>query len=253
MAASTRPPHLKALFPAVPLFDVYAVDYTTTTGTTTRWDNAVGGGFAYPDMTVNDGKGLTYTTAPLSKDVEVTGHPVVHLWVSSTAEDADVFAYLEEVDASGVSHYVTEGTIKASYRALGEAPYDYLGLPFHRSYKEDAATLKPGEPVELVFDMEPTSNVFDAGNRIRLTITCADKDNAEVKDVSPAPKVTLYRDKARASRITLPIVEGMAGEESATAGQKAKAGSLMTYVLFVVFLILVLVIAFTYYMKRRIK
>ncbi|MGA2531697.1 MAG: CocE/NonD family hydrolase [Candidatus Aminicenantales bacterium] len=231
--------------------DAYAADYTTTTGTTTRWDNAVGGGFGYPDMKDNDTKGLTYTTAPLAKDVEVTGHPVVRLWVSSTTDDAELFAYLEEVDPAGVAHYVTEGTIKASYRALGEAPYDYLGLPFHRSYKEDVVPLKPGEPVELVFDMEPTSNVFDAGNRIRLTITCADKDNAEVKDVSPAPKVTLYRDKGRASRITLPVVGGMAGGESATADQKAKAGSLMTYVLFIVFLVLVLVIAFTYYMRRR--
>ena len=240
--------------------DAYAVDYTTTTGTTTRWDNAVGGGFGYPDMAANDGRGLTYTTAPLAKDVEVTGHPVVTLWASSTADDADFFAYLEEVDPTGASHYITEGTIKASYRATEQAPYDYLGLPFHRSYKEDAAALKPGEPVELVFDMEPTSNVFDAGNRIRLTVTCADRDNAETKDVSPAPKVTLYRDKARASRITLPVVGGMAaGNTGRAAGdtgiadQKAKAGSLMTYALFIVFLVLALVIAFTYYMKRRMK
>jgi hypothetical protein len=37
----------------------------------------------------------------------------------------------------------------------------------------------------------------------------------------------------------------------ATADQKAKAGSLMTYGLFVVFFVLVLVFAFTYYMRRR--
>lgn len=233
--------------------DAYVVDYTATSGTTTRWDNAVGGGFGYPDMAANDAKGLTYTTAPLTKDVEVTGHPVLRLWASSTADDADFFAYLEEVDPTGVSHYITEGTIKASYRALGEAPYDYLGLPFHRSYKEDAVQLKPGEPVELVFDMEPTSNVFDAGNRIRLTITCADRDNAETKDINPAPKVTLYRDKIRASRISLPVVGGAAGGETGTAEQKAKAGSLMTYALFIAFLVFVLVIAFTYYMKRRMK
>jgi hypothetical protein len=34
------------------------------------------------------------------------------------------------------------------------------------------------EPVELVFDLLPTSYVFDAGHRIRVTITCADKDIA---------------------------------------------------------------------------
>jgi putative CocE/NonD family hydrolase len=231
--------------------DSYAVDFAATTGTTTRWDNAVGGGFGYPDMAANDARGLTYTTEPLAKDVEVTGHPVVHLWVSSTAADGDYFAYLEEVDPSGVSNYVTEGTIKASYRALGPAPYDYLGLPYHGSYEKDVSPPKPGEAVELVFDMPPTSNLFEAGNRIRLTMTCADKDNAETKAVSPAPVVTVFRDKARASRITLPVFGGQGGKDSGPADEKAKAGSIMTYALFIIFLVFVLVIAFTYYVRRR--
>lgn len=198
--------------------DPYTVDFTTTSGTTTRWDNAVGGGFGYPDMAANDKKSLTYTTPVLRKDVEVTGHPVVHLWVSSTAGDGGYFAYLEEVDADGVSHYVTEGTIKASHRAVTMPPYDYLGLPFHRSYAEDTAAPKPGEPVELVFDMQPTSNVFNRGNRIRLTIACADKDNAETKVTEPAPVVTIYRGGKMPSRLTLPVIGGLV---DAVAAEKA--------------------------------
>ncbi len=186
--------------------DIYAVDYTTTSGKSTRWDNTVGGGFGYPDMAANDKKGLTYTSAPLEKAVEVTGHPVVHLWVSTTAADGDFFAYLEEVEPSGASHYVSEGAIKASHRKLNSPPYDYLGLPYHRSYAKDAAPLKPGEKCELVFDLQPTSNVFDAGNRIRLTITCADKDNAETRPATPPPAITIYRDSSRSSRIVLPVV-----------------------------------------------
>ncbi len=186
--------------------DAYGVDYTTTTGTSTRWDNAVGGGFGYPDMIANDIKGLTYTTAPLDKDVEVTGHPVVHLWVSSTAADDDFFVYLEEIDPSGSSRYITEGALKASHRALGKPPYDYLGLPYHRNYARDAEPLKPGEAAELAFDLEPTSNIFEAGNRIRVTIVCADKDNAETRPLTPPPTITVYRDSARSSRVALPIV-----------------------------------------------
>jgi predicted acyl esterase len=35
------------------------------------------------DMTINtDAKGLTYTTTALTEDMEVTGHPVVHLWLA---------------------------------------------------------------------------------------------------------------------------------------------------------------------------
>jgi putative CocE/NonD family hydrolase len=233
--------------------DLYTPDYSATSGTTTRWDNAVGGGFGYPDMTANDAKGLTYTTAPLDRDVEVTGHPVVHLWVSSTTADSDFFAYLEEVDPAGVSQYVTEGAIKASFRALGQAPCDFLGLPYHRGFKEDVHPLTPGQPVELAFDMQPTSNVFDAGHRIRLTITCADSDNAETEAVHPAPTVTVYREAGKPSRIVLPVVGGQAGGGETAADRKVQAGSLLTYALFIVFAVIVLVIAFTYYLRRRMR
>jgi len=192
--------------------DLYIVDYSTTTGTTTRWDNTVGGGFGYPDMTTNDKKGLTYTSPVLSEDVELTGHPVVHLWVSSTVPDGDFFAYLEEVDADGFSHYLTEGILKASYRKLREPPYDNLGLPYQGASKKDIEKLEVGMPTELVFDMHPTSNVFDAGNRIRITITCADKDNAETVEIYPPPAITLYRNAEHASYIILPIISEITEE-----------------------------------------
>ena len=186
--------------------DEYKVDYTATSGTTTRWDNTVGGGFGYPDMTVNDQKCLTYTTSPLDDDVEVTGHPVVALWIRSTADDGDFFAYLEEVDAEGVSQYITEGCLRASHRELHEPPYDNLGLPYHRSYREDVKPLIPEEPAELRFDMHPTSNVFEAGHRIRITVSCIDKDNAYTPRFSPRPTVTLLRTRDHASSIVLPIL-----------------------------------------------
>jgi len=45
---------------------------------------------------------LTYTSNVLSKDLQVTGSPVVHLWAASTATDQDFFADLEDVDENGV-------------------------------------------------------------------------------------------------------------------------------------------------------
>ena len=207
-------------------------------------DNAVGGGFQYPDMTENDKKALTYTTGPMTEDLEVTGHPVVHLWISSTAEDGDLFVYLEEVDAEGFSHYITEGTLRASHRALHEPYYDNLGLPYHKSHEEDVITLTPGEPVELVFDMQPTSNIFDAGNRMRVTIACADKDNASTPELNPSPTVSVYRNKKLASYVSLPVV----GAEEEVVGEAGL--SLLTLIL-IALLIIVLVIAFTMFMRRR--
>ena len=153
----------------------------------------------------NDKKGLTYTSPPLSSDLEVTGHPVVHLWVSSSAGDGDFFVYLEDVSEANYSKYITEGNLRASYRAISAAPYEYLGLPYHRSNAEDIADL-PDEPVELVFDLLPTSYVFEAGHRIRITITCADKDNYLTPQLDPPPTVQLYREADHASYIELPII-----------------------------------------------
>jgi hypothetical protein len=187
--------------------DEYQVDYSTTSGTATRW---VAGydvmTLPYPNtMMFNDEKGLTYTSPPLTAEVEVTGHPVVHLWVTSSARDGDFFVYLEDVSKAGFSKYITEGNLRASHRAISTAPYEYLGLPYHRSNAEDIADL-PDKPVELAFDLLPTSYVFDAGHRIRVTITCADKDTALTPQLDPPPTVQLYREPDHASYITLPII-----------------------------------------------
>ncbi len=187
--------------------DEYLVDYSTTSGTATRWT----AGYdvmspVYPNtMMFNDEKGLTYTTPPLPAEVEVTGHPVVHLWVTSSAKDGDFFVYLEDISAARYSKFVTEGNLRASHRAISTAPYENLGLPYHRSYAEDIADL-PDQPVELVFDLLPTSYVFAAGHRIRVTITCADKDTALTPQLDPPPTVHLYREADHASYIVLPII-----------------------------------------------
>ena len=185
--------------------DEYRVDYTATSGSGSRWVNGYGGPFGYPDMTTNDLKSLTYTTAPLATDVEVTGHPVVHLWITSTHSDADIVAYIEEVDSQGISDYITEGTLRASHRAMASPPFNNLGLPYHRSFAEDILDL-PDQPVELVFDMLPTSKLFRAGHRIRVAIAGADRDNLQTKEISPPPQLTVYRSGKHSSYITLPII-----------------------------------------------
>jgi hypothetical protein len=189
-------------------FDVYKVDYTTTSGKPSRWTNGYGLGgnfFRYPDMTANDKKSLTYTTEPLAEDAEITGHAIVHLWVSSTAKDGDFFAYLEDIDEKGGSRYVTEGVLRASHRKLDQAPYDNLNLPYHRGFFRDLLPL-PKTPVELAFDLLPTSYIFKQGHRIRIRIACADNDNAQTPELNPAPTVKVYRDAVRASYVVLPVI-----------------------------------------------
>ncbi|MBS3820112.1 CocE/NonD family hydrolase, partial [bacterium] len=222
--------------------DTYEVDYTTTSGTSTRWDNAVGGDFGYPDMSENDRKGLTYTTDPLSQDIEITGHPVCHLWVSSTAQNGDFFVYLEEVDKEGVSHYISEGSLRASHRTLHESYYESLKLPYHRSYKKDLSSQEPGKIYELVFDLQPASNVFNKGNRMRVTITCADKDNARTPELSPPPEVTIHRNAEHPSYVLMPVY---------TPEEAPEAGFPLLIVVFIIVLVVVLVVLFTTLIRKK--
>jgi len=163
------------------------VDYSTTSGKYSRW-YAVNWPRNYPNMQPNDQKALTYTTPPLEAEVEVTGHPLVHLWLTADAPDLDAFVYLEEVDGSGRSAYITEGTLRASHRKLSRAPYNNLGLPYHSHYQSSLEPLPAGQPVELVFDLLPTAYRFPKGSRIRITVALADADNFETPVVNPAPK-----------------------------------------------------------------
>jgi hypothetical protein len=187
-------------------FDTYTVDYTTTTGTKTRW-GAVEEAHAYPDLQTHDARALTYTTLPLTVDSDVTGHPVVHLWLSTAAPDLDTFVYLEQVDGSGHSTYITEGELRASHRKLGQAPFNNFGLPYQSHLQADQQPIPAGEPFELTLSLLPTSYQFQAGTRIRITLAFADAGNFDTPRLNPAPKLELLRDAGHPSYVELPLVQ----------------------------------------------
>ncbi len=158
----------------------------------------------YKGATEWDQKGLTWTSDPLPADTKVAGHPLVSLWLSSSADDADVFVYLEDVDAGGNSVYVSDGRLRASLRAVHPPSYHFLDLPWHRAYKQDEHKLTPGQPVRLLIDLMPTATVFKAGHRIRLAVT-GSQGRTNFQQRNPAPTFSLYRDSVHASYVSLPI------------------------------------------------
>jgi putative CocE/NonD family hydrolase len=192
------------LWEATSSIDSYTVDYTTTTGTKSRW-SAVDVVHYYPDLNSNDAKALTYTTSPLEEDLEVTGHPVVHLWLNTRAPDLDVFVYLEEVSPSGKSTYITEGVLRASHRKLVKPPFNNLGLPYHSHFEVDQLPIPESEPFEMVFYLLPTSFQFHTASRIRITVAFADADNFDTPILNPAPQLQLLRDPTHRSYVELPV------------------------------------------------
>ena len=131
--------------------DRYTVDPEAGSGPASRWTALRGRPIhdPYPDRAERDERLLVYTSAPLARDAEVTGHPVVTLYVASSASDGAFFVYLEDVAPDGSVVYVTEGMLRALHRRYAPAAGDPLGIPRRSFKREDAAPLVPGEVAEL--------------------------------------------------------------------------------------------------------
>lgn len=168
------------------------------------------------DMTIGvDEKGLTFTSAPVFHvgETEINGVTSVDLWVTCSQNDADFFAYLEEIKADGTSHYIAHGCIRASHRtSVPRAAWDELGATYHPCMKADMERcLKEGmaEPVHLQFHIEPVFYVLSKGSRIRVTITCADSMTYQhpMYDETNLPVIHLYQGGDKASFVRIPFVE----------------------------------------------
>ncbi|ARK29931.1 CocE/NonD family hydrolase [Halalkalibacter krulwichiae] len=158
---------------------------------------------------VLDEKGLTYTSIPLQKDTEITGHPVVDLWITSSQTDGNFIAYLEEVDDEGYSRLVTEGFMRASHRKVSKnVAWDLLELPYHRSLQKEAELLPREIPVKCSFHLEAVSYIFKKGSRIRVTITCAERgiQQPEGLNEETEPVIKIFRGGMTNSAINLPII-----------------------------------------------
>ncbi|MGH9186793.1 MAG: CocE/NonD family hydrolase [Acidimicrobiales bacterium] len=154
----------------------YAVDFRASSGRSTRWHTLMGGVFvAYGDRRDAVGRRCSWVLPVVDRDVELTGTPAVSLVVSSTAEDAAVFVYLEDEAPDGTRTYLTEGQLRAWHRraGVGSPPYETYG-PWHSFEEADAQLLVPGEPARLDFTLWPISALVRAGHRLRIEIAGAD-------------------------------------------------------------------------------
>jgi uncharacterized protein len=123
------------------------------------------------------GAGVTFLTAPLEHETEITGPSAVKLYVSSSTGDADIFVVLrvfspdlkEVVFQGAIDPHtpVGQGWLRASHRQL-DKKLSKPCRPYHTHSKKQP--LKPGEVVALDVEICPTSIVVPAGYRIALTI-----------------------------------------------------------------------------------
>jgi len=167
--------------------------------------------------------GVSFETAPMTEDTEITGPIVLDLWISSTSEDADIFATLRNIGPDGKDvcevgqrgepvSCVTKGWLRASHRKLDAAK----SLPYRPYHAHDERRwLKPGEIVECQVEIWPTSMVFRKGHKLRLDVAPRDGVGTQhfthyFADYNAGAEHTIYSGDDKASYLLLPFIPGKA-------------------------------------------
>ena len=173
---------------------------------------------------------LTFTSAPLAEDMEVTGPMVLELHASSDQIDALFIVKLSdqqpqsaEVRAKGVqpaSAIVSKGWLKASHREKDER-YSTPQRPFYSHARPQP--LVPGEVYKFEIEVLPTSYVFKRGHRIRLEIANGDSQLTDAVFTHPYHPTligtdTIHHDAAYRSRLLLPVIPASQRDPVTTDG-----------------------------------
>jgi putative CocE/NonD family hydrolase len=172
-----------------------------------------------PDGRVDPARrALTFTSAPLDNDLEVTGPIVLKLYASSTAIDTQFIVKLTDqhpqspqARANGEQPAftpVSKGWLKASHREQ-DAARSKPERPFYTHTNPQPLT--PGEIYEFDIEVLPISYVFKQGHRIRLELANGDSPATDGVFSHPYhPSLmgtdTLHHDGAHASRLILPVI-----------------------------------------------
>ena len=143
---------------------------------------------------------LAFTSAPFTKEMEITGPMSATLFAASDARDTDWNVMLLDVYPDGRVMRIQDGVARARFREGFDKP----------------KLLTPGTVYEYHIDMWYTGNVIPAGHRLRVTVASAafpkydrnlntgGDNERETKFVSAHQQV--LHDVQHPSRIRLPVI-----------------------------------------------
>jgi len=162
---------------------------------------------------------LTFTTAPLERDLEIAGPIKLVLYASSTRNDTDFIVKLSEQSPqppedrgkglNPASQVVTKGWLRASHRALDEKHSTEME-PYHLHTRPKP--IKPGGVYKFDISVEPNAFRFKKGNRIRLEIVNGDSPITDVLwthyyQPNKIGQDTIWHSAKYPSSLVLPVME----------------------------------------------
>jgi len=161
------------------------------------------------DLRPDEAAGLTYTTKPLTGDVELTGPIVAQVDATATASDFDWQVRLTDVHPDGRSSWISDGQLRASLREidLARSRLDAQGdiiRPWYTFTHHQPVPI--GTPVRYVIELAPTSNVFHAGDRIRVDIQPVAEGYVDSARTGGIGILQILRGGSHDSSILLPLI-----------------------------------------------
>ena len=144
----------------------------------------------------------TFTTAPLSEPVELTGRVHAELHVSSTAPDTDFIVRVSDVYPDGRSILIIDYPLRARYRD---------GF-------DKEVLMTPGKVHKVAFPVGWISQIFNKGHRIRVTVASTGSPLYEPNPQNGKPLTiefpddaqkainTIHHNTQHASRIIAPVL-----------------------------------------------
>ena len=163
---------------------------------------------------------LTFSTAPLDRDLEIAGPIKLVLYGSSTRNDMDFFVKLSEQmpqsaedrakDLNPAYFWITKGWLRASHRALDPQKSTEME-PYHTHTNPEP--IEPGKIYRFEISVEPMAHRFKKGSRVRLEIVNGDSAITDVLWThyfipSKIGTDTIYHSAEYPSALTLPVMEG---------------------------------------------
>ncbi len=192
----------------------YPIDYSFGTGGGARWNSLTikyryKRRIAYNDWTRRTKKLLQFTSEPLTKNMELTGHATAEIYLSSDAKDVQLFVYISAVDKFGRVTHITEGQFRGLHRKESnkKSPVPTFA-PYHTFHKEDAEEWKPNKVEKIHFELIPTSHLIKKGERIRVSIAGADADHFDnIDDAACNPtSMQVFCTREFPSSVHLPLM-----------------------------------------------
>ena len=151
------------------------------TESTSQWTAGLGG--QIPCTTDNSGDeatngGVSYTTAPLKRNLRIDGPILANLWLSTTRPDAVATVRVLDVGPDGKATDLTDGWLTASFRKNDPSRSRYvrgrLLQPWHPFTKDSVLPVTSGEPMRLPIEVFPTNAVIAKGHSLRLDVEGGD-------------------------------------------------------------------------------